>query len=73
MSRYITPEIEADVIEPLAQTFRTSGYEIKPVLEKLLQSKHFYDEDDTEVGDEIIGGMIRSPLDATLQMMSLST
>ncbi|MCS7036703.1 MAG: DUF1800 family protein [Saprospiraceae bacterium] len=70
VSRYITPEIETDIIEPLAQIFRNSGYEIKPVLEKLLQSKHFYDEDDAEVGDEIIGGMIRSPLEATLQMMS---
>ncbi len=70
VSRHITPEIESDIIEPLAQTFRNSGYEIKPVLEKLLQSQHFYDEDDAETGDEIIGGMIRSPLEATLQMLS---
>lgn len=70
VSRHITPEIESDIIEPLAQTFRSSGYEIKPVLEKLLQSQHFYDEDDAETGDEIIGGMIRSPLEATLQMLS---
>ncbi len=70
VGRHITPEIESDIIEPLAQTFRASGYEIKPVLQQLLQSRHFYDEDDAETGDEIIGGMIRSPLDTTLQMLS---
>ncbi len=69
VSRYITPEIEADIIEPLAQTFRSNNYEILPVLRQLLQSRHFYDEDDAEMGDEIIGGMIRSPLDTTLQML----
>lgn len=70
VGRHITPEIENDIIEPLAHTFRNSGYEIKPVLEKLLQSKHFYDEDDAETGDNIIGSMIRSPLEATLQMLT---
>ncbi len=70
VGRYITPEIETDIIEPLAQTFRTNNYEIKPVLAQLLQSQHFFDEDDAEKGDEIIGGMVRSPLDAVLQMFS---
>ncbi len=70
VGRYITPEIENDIIEPLAQTFRSNNYEIKPVLEQLLQSQHFFDEDDNEVGDEIIGGKMRSPLDTTLQMLS---
>lgn len=35
---------EANVIQPLADIFRTSGYEIKPVLEALFKSEHFYDE-----------------------------
>jgi uncharacterized protein (DUF1800 family) len=34
---------EANVIQPLAQIFRSSGYEILPVLETLLKSTHFFD------------------------------
>jgi uncharacterized protein (DUF1800 family) len=34
---------EANVIAPLAQTFVQSNWEIKPVLEQLLKSEHFYD------------------------------
>ena len=34
---------EANVIEPLAEIFRSSNWEIKPVLSTLLKSEHFYD------------------------------
>ncbi len=34
---------EVNVIAPLAQIFRTNNYEIKPVLETLLKSEHFFD------------------------------
>jgi uncharacterized protein (DUF1800 family) len=34
---------EANVIAPLAQIFRANNYEIKPVLEALLKSEHFFD------------------------------
>lgn len=34
---------EANVIAPLAQIFRTNNYEIKPVLEALFKSEHFFD------------------------------
>lgn len=34
---------EHAVIEPLADIFRNSGYEIKPVVEALLNSEHFFD------------------------------
>jgi uncharacterized protein (DUF1800 family) len=34
---------EVNVIAPLAQIFRTNNYEIKPVLEALLKSEHFFD------------------------------
>ena len=70
VSRKITPEIETDIIEPLATTFRTGNYEIKPVVLQLLQSRHFFDEDDSDNTDEIVGGMIKSPLDMTLQALS---
>jgi len=52
----ITPEIEANVIEPLAQIFRDNNYEIKPVLSALLQSEHFFDPENR-------GCMIKSPVD----------
>lgn len=70
VSRNITPEIEADIIEPLADTFRQSGYEMIPVLGQLLASKHFYDEDDANKYDEIVGGMIKSPLELAGQALS---
>jgi uncharacterized protein (DUF1800 family) len=39
----IDPTIEAEVIVPLADLFRSGGYEIKPVMQALFTSKHFYD------------------------------
>jgi len=66
----ITPEIEQDIIDPLAETLRTNNYEIVPMLRKLLKSQHFYDMDDATNADEIIGGLIRSPLDLALQSIN---
>lgn len=66
----ITAEIEQDIIEPLAEILRTSNYEIVPVLRKLFKSIHFYDLDDSQQADEIVGGLIRSPLELTLQSIS---
>ncbi|MFN0016157.1 MAG: DUF1800 family protein [Saprospiraceae bacterium] len=70
ISRNITSEVETDIIEPLATAFRTGNYEIKPIVQQLLQSQHFFDADDSDNADEIVGGMIRSPLETTLQMAS---
>ena len=70
VSRYITPEIESDVIVPLADTFIAANYEIKPVLEQLFQSQHFFDADDSDNKDEIIGGLIKSPIELALQGIS---
>lgn len=70
ISRNITPEIENDIIEPLAADFRNGGYEIQPVLQKLLQSEHFFDADDSDNSDEIVGGLIKSPLELTFQAIS---
>ncbi|MFT6749012.1 MAG: hypothetical protein ACI9XR_000296 [Flavobacterium sp.] len=58
----ITAEIETDIITPLAQDLYANGYEILPVVRKLLESQHFYDLDDTNATDEIVGGMIKSPI-----------
>lgn len=47
---------EANVITPLADIFRNSGYEIKPVLKALFSSEHFFD-----VANR--GAIIKSPAD----------
>ncbi len=62
----ITEEIERDIITPLSAEFYANNYEILPTIKRLLQSKHFYDLDDTNSADETIGGIIKSPL----QMLS---
>jgi uncharacterized protein (DUF1800 family) len=54
----IDAEIEEKVITPLAEVFRTSNYEIRPVLEVLLKSAHFYD-------DYNVGCFIKNPIDFT--------
>lgn len=70
VSRNITPEIESDIIVPLADTMIAANYEIKPVLEQLLQSQHFFDMDDSDNADEIVGGLIKSPVELALQAIS---
>lgn len=59
----ITPEIEQDIIAPLAQILRTNNYNLLPALTTLLTSQHFYDEDDTNPDDEIIGAKVKSPME----------
>ena len=53
---------EANVISPLADILRSGNYELKPVLEALLKSAHFFDP-------ENVGCMLKSPVDATVGMM----
>jgi len=66
----ITEEIEKDIIVPLSTLLVNSNFEIKPVLAKLLQSQHFFDADDSSNKDEIVGGIIKSPLELLYQSMS---
>lgn len=58
----ITPEVETNIIEPLAALLRTSNYDVKPVLRKLLSSEHFYDAMN-------MGCQIKSPADMLMGMM----
>lgn len=55
----ISAEVEQNVIEPLAQIFRESNYEILPVLQALFQSEHFFDPLNR-------GVLIKSPLDVAV-------
>ncbi|MBK6932313.1 MAG: DUF1800 family protein [Saprospirales bacterium] len=70
LRRQIDTEAETDIIGPLAQTFIAGNFEINPVVEQLLQSEHFYDADDAAATDEIVGALIKSPLDLSHQTLS---
>jgi uncharacterized protein (DUF1800 family) len=58
----ITPDIETNVIGPLADTFRSSGYDIPTVMRSLLTSQHFYDAAQ-------MGCLIKSPIDYILGLI----
>jgi uncharacterized protein (DUF1800 family) len=52
----IDSTVEAKVISPLADIMRTSNYEVKPVLDALFRSTHFFDAGN-------VGCLIKSPVD----------
>ncbi|GAB3693209.1 DUF1800 domain-containing protein [Spirosoma flavus] len=52
----IPDAIETNFIQPLADLFRQSNFELKPVVSALLQSQHFFDE-------SVRGAVIKSPMD----------
>ena len=60
---FITEEVEADIIEPLAQILRDNDYSIRELLLVLLKSEHFYDADDAVKENDNIGALIKSPVD----------
>ncbi|MDO8366894.1 MAG: DUF1800 family protein [Saprospiraceae bacterium] len=70
VSRNISTEIETDIIVPLANTLIANNFEVKPVLQQLFQSQHFFDADDSDNVDEIVGGLIKSPLELNYHTMS---
>lgn len=59
----ITPEVQQDIIEPLAQTLQENNFEVLPVLRQLFESKHFYDADQTDLADDTRGALIKSPVE----------
>lgn len=67
----ITPEIEADIIEPLATILENNDFELTSVLEVLFKSEHFYDLDTPITSDNNIGAIIKSPIDLTIGTLRL--
>lgn len=67
----IDSEIEADIIEPLADDLYNNDYQFIPVLKRLLKSLHFYDLDDSNSTDSIIGGKIKSPMELFCSSVNL--
>ncbi len=64
------PETEEQFIKPLAQDLITENFELLPILKKLLTSKHFYDQADAKDSDEIIGSIVKSPLNLLSEIVS---
>lgn len=59
----VTPEVESNIINGLAETLRNNNYEIQPVLEQLLKSEHFYDV-------SVRGCLIKSPIEFIFSMFN---
>lgn len=59
----ITPSIEVQVIDPLAEILRNNNYDIEPVLRILLGSEHFYDVN-------CIGTMIKNPVEQVVGLLN---
>ena len=66
----ISTEVENDIIVPLANTLRNNDYNLEITVKQLLKSQHFYDADDSIAGDQIIGAIIKSPMELLFPIMS---
>jgi len=55
-------DVETNILMPLAEQLYEGDYEILPVVKRLLASQHFFDAADSDPSDEIIGSIIKSPL-----------
>lgn len=71
VSDQLTTDVELGIIEPMATQLQLDGYHPENALKLLLKSEHFYDEDDSDASDEIIGGKIKSPLELFLSSANL--
>ena len=58
----IDEQVEQQIITPLAELLVDNDFEITPVIQRLLQSEHFYDV-------ELIGPMIKNPLDFMIGLL----
>jgi len=62
----IDEEIERDIIIPMAETLMMNDFEVKPALELLFNSQHFFDLDDEDQSNDRRGAIIKSPLELLL-------
>ena len=64
-------ETEDTVINDLAQELISTNFQISPIIKTLLTSTHFYDLNDENSNDEIIGSIVKSPLQLMSEMVSI--
>jgi len=67
----ISTEVENDIITPLATQLLNNGYDHIAVMKTLFKSVHFFDEDDSNSNDEIVGAKIKSPYELMLTTKNL--
>ena len=63
--------VENAIIAPLANQLMSSNYNLLSVLQTLLISEHFYDEDNADPSDEIVGGIVKNPIQLISQIISV--
>jgi uncharacterized protein (DUF1800 family) len=64
-------EVENDIIAPLAVQLKENNYDLLPVVKTLLASEHFYDADDGDATNEIIGALVKSPFQKISEVISM--
>ena len=62
--------VESEIITPLAQELISNNFEILPTVSTLLCSQHFFDEDTNDNSDEIIGSIVKSPLQLLTEVLT---
>jgi uncharacterized protein (DUF1800 family) len=66
----VTPQVENDMIDDLAQTFIDGGFKLQLVYERIFTSAQFYDSaSNNDYTDDAIGGIIKSPLELILSTL----
>ena len=63
--------VENHIITPLADQLINNNYNLLEVLQTLLKSKHFYDEDNDDSTNEIVGSIVKNPIQFISQTISL--
>ncbi len=61
----VTPELQGDIIQSMADEFVANEFKIQPVLTALLTSTHFYEAEAGE-DDNNFGAIIKSPIEVVL-------
>ena len=64
-------EVENDIIIPLSNQLIANNFNLLEVLETLLMSQHFYDEDSNDNSDQIIGSIVKSPIQLISETINL--
>ena len=59
----ITPEIQNQIIDPMANLMVSSNYEVLPVVKALLNSEHFYD-------NSVKGTIIKNPIEFIFSLLN---
>ncbi|MEY4877010.1 MAG: hypothetical protein RL708_2159 [Bacteroidota bacterium] len=68
---FISADVHNNVILPLANQLKAANYELAPVIKTLFASEHFFNIDENPQGLQIIGGLVKSPLQLFSEIFSV--